>query len=47
LEFGQARLQSGATAEVVAIELGYGDLTAFSRAFTKHFGEPPSAFRKK
>ncbi len=31
----------------LALNLGYGDFSAFSRSFKKWFGEPPSAYRER
>ncbi len=40
-------LRAGARATEVAAEMEYAELSSFSRAFTREFGSPPSAFRKK
>ena len=39
------RLEQGETSSTIATALGYSTPSAFSSAFSRHFGAPPSAFR--
>lgn len=45
LDLAAARLGGGATVSAVADGLGWGDAYAFSRAFSRRFGVPPSRWR--
>lgn len=48
MTFARALLtRPGARATDVAATLGYADLSAFSRAFTRHHGHSPSAFQRR
>jgi hypothetical protein len=44
LERAAWQLRTGAAPSEVAAAAGYGSLAAFSRAFARAYGEPPSAF---
>lgn len=43
----EALLNSNAPQELIGKKAGYGSTQAFSRAFSKAFGEPPASFRKR
>src|SRR4051812_44480572 len=45
LERAAWQLRGGATGSEAASGAGYGSLAAFSRAFARAFGGPPSAYR--
>ena len=48
LDDAARRLEEGsATPSALAQELGYASLSAFSRAFRRRFGQPPTAFIKR
>lgn len=46
LAFGQSRLQLGGRVKAVAHEAGFGSQEAFSRAFSRAYGYPPSAVKR-
>jgi AraC family transcriptional regulator len=46
LEQARTRLQNGATVSAASYEAGYPDPSHVSRAFKKHFGQPPSRHRR-
>lgn len=43
LALGQYRLRAGKSVKAVAAEVGFGSQAAFSRAFSREYGYPPSA----
>jgi AraC-like DNA-binding protein len=43
LALGHSRLKAGKSVKVVAAEVGFGSQEAFSRAFSRAYGYPPSA----
>ncbi|MBE0545807.1 MAG: helix-turn-helix transcriptional regulator [Verrucomicrobia bacterium] len=46
LEQARTRLQNGATVKAASLEAGYPHPSHFSRAFKKHFGQPPPRYRR-
>lgn len=47
LLLGSQLVTEGLSVEDIAWRLGYADSSAFSRAFTREFGDPPTRFHKK
>lgn len=46
LEQARTRLQNGTTVKEASLEAGYPHPSHFSRAFKKHFGQPPPRYRR-
>jgi AraC-like DNA-binding protein len=45
LSLGYSRLKAGSSVKAVAAEVGFGSQEAFSRAFSRAYGYPPSAVK--